>query len=71
MLQQSRERQYWMNPLAIVFLAAGLGLLTEGGHVRNSPWSYPLFSAGLGFSLMGIAYMLRWTVSWGNAVMGG
>ena len=50
-----------MNPLAIVFLAAGLGLLTEGGHVRNSPWSYPLFSAGLGFSLMGIAYMLRWT----------
>lgn len=50
-----------MNPLAIVFLAAGLGLFMEGALVRNSPWSYPLFSAGLGFSLMGIAYMRRWT----------
>ncbi len=50
-----------MNPLAIVFLAAGLGLFMEGALMRNSPWSYPLFSAGLGFSLMGIAYACRWT----------
>jgi predicted protein tyrosine phosphatase len=50
-----------MNPLAIVFLAAGLGLLAEGLLLSPSPWSYLLLSAGLGFGLMGMAYLRRWT----------